>query len=119
VLSPKDALRWGFLTGLTLGSLLFIYAITLRVHLSHKIAVNQIYVGMTRDDARRILQSNSIECALADAAEPHASGCRFQDAWHSYVIAIDPKTDRVGRKSISSRGPLLSDLVRWIRGPQP
>jgi hypothetical protein len=104
VLSTKSALKWGLVTGVTIGSFFLIWVASVGIHLSHQAAWDQIYLGMPRDEVLRTLQRHSISCGLAESGEFTVTRCTFADLRHFYLIALDPKTNTVSLKRVGLRG---------------
>jgi hypothetical protein len=107
------ALSWGIKLGILLGIVLCLLAFWSRLHFSHRAAYDRIYLGMTRDEVIRSLQSSSIECGLTEP-DPQAATCHFSDAWRLYSVAVDMKAKRVARKTSGLREPesLVSIFIR-------
>jgi hypothetical protein len=98
--------------GGVLGLILSLWALSPRIQFSRRKAYDEVYAGMTRAQAVNVLSMHSVECALTEPAE-QSNVCRFTDAWRSYLIAVDSRTGRVGRKDMASRGPIsLDDIIK-------
>jgi hypothetical protein len=82
-------------TGIVPGSLLILRAFSTRVRF--RTAFDSIYVGMPRADEAKVLSLHHVNCGLTEPAE-HGNSCTFSDPWISDSIAVDPRTNKVGRK---------------------
>jgi len=109
--SLQSRLMWPVAIGVFFACVLALSAFSSRIQFSHKKAYDKIYIGMPKKEAVKILLAQPIECGLTEPSES-AHVCRFNDAWHLYLISVDPTTERVARKDMLSRGPIgLQDLL--------
>jgi hypothetical protein len=110
----RFVIKWGLGLGLLVGAALCLLFVKSRTHLSRKDVYDRIYVGMLRQEAVETLRSGLIECGLTEP-ESETMSCHFSDIWHLYIVGVDLKTKRVGRKVAAFRKPgSLLDLLRSL-----
>jgi hypothetical protein len=115
----KLSSRCGLGIGTLLGLLLCGAAWNSRIHFSRRSIYDQIHVGMTREKVAKLLRTDGVECGLTETAE-NSQVCHFSDFWHSYLVAMDSKVNRVGRLQITEAPPIRPlELLRSIHRRQP
>jgi hypothetical protein len=96
----RKVLKWSGLVGLLLGFDLYFVALYPRINFSEMSAYDNIYAGMTREEAVNVLTPALINCGLTQSAT--ADICHFSDFWHIYEIDLDSQ-GRVFRKWRTTR----------------
>lgn len=89
----------------------------LQSRLSLQKPYDEIQLGMSRDQATHILQSQNIYCGFGDQQGGSLTVVRFHDLWRSYKVWLDPKTGAVAGKQFSwtTRREPVTNLFRAVR----
>ena len=69
--------------------------------LSRADVFEQLEIGMSREEAQRILAERHIWCELSDKGSVNT--CHFSDYWRNYSISISSETEKIYQRTYRNR----------------